>query len=125
MIKFGWYETIKDTVCYHDSPLNVAVIVDQLSRHNNMLREMISEEKMVDVKLSATAKDYVPMDNTNMDNDGKAIEEKKAENWMHPKYVPIDYFCVKYKNVEGKKERRNNNRCELLQCDDDDDMNEE
>ena len=35
-----------------------------------------------------------------------------------PKHVPID-FCTKHRNAEEKKERRNNNRYKLLQCDDD------
>ena len=44
-MKHRWHETINDTVFYHETPFNVAVIVDQLSRHSNMLREIISEEK--------------------------------------------------------------------------------
>ena len=34
-------------------------------------------------------------------------------------------FCMKHKNAEEKKESRNDNRHKLLQCDDDDGMNEE
>ena len=69
-----------------------------------------------------TAKEHAPngLDDEKVDNDSKAIEEKKEENWIVPKHVPIDYFCVKHRNAEEKKERRNNNRHELLQCDDDD-----
>ena len=56
MIKHGWCETINYAVLCHGKPFNVAVIVDQLSSYNNMLREMISEGKRFDVRLSATAK---------------------------------------------------------------------
>ena len=60
------------------------------------------------------------LDDKQVDNDSKEIEENKEENWIVPKHVPIDYFCSKCRNVEENKERRKNNRCELLQCNDDD-----
>ena len=77
--------------------------------------------------MSTTAKERVPngLDNENVDDDGKAIEEKKEENWIVPKHVPIDHFCMKHRNAEEKKERRNDNRWRFLQCDDGDEMNEE
>ena len=45
MIKYGCSETINDTVFCRGTPFSVAVIVDQVSSCNNMLRDMISEEK--------------------------------------------------------------------------------
>ena len=94
-MKHGWCETINDTVLCHRTPFNVAVILDQLSSFNNMLREMIREEKTFDLRLSATAKEHVPngLDNKNVNNDGKAIEEKKEENFIFPKNMLIDYFA--------------------------------
>ena len=86
---------------------------------------MISGGKMFDVRLRATAKEHTPMENAKANNDGKSIEEKKEEKLIAPKCVPIDYFCVKFKNAEEKKDSRNNNRYKLLQFDDDDDMSEE
>ena len=80
---------------------------------------------MFDARLSATAKEHMPRDNAKVNDDGKSIEEKKEENWIALKCAPIDYFCMKCKNAEEKKESRNDNRCKLLQCDDDDDMNQE
>ena len=77
--------------------------------------------------MSAIAKGHVPngLDNENVDNDSKTIEQKKEENWIGPKCAPTCYFCVKCRNAEEKNERINNNRHELLQCNDEDEMNEE
>ena len=86
---------------------------------------MISKGKRFDVRLSATAKEHMPMCNAKVNNDGKEIKEKKEGKWIVPKHAPIDYFCMKYKNAEEKKESRNNNRCKVLQYNDDEDMNEE
>ena len=41
-----------------------------------------------------------------VDNDSKAIEEKKEENRIVPKHVKIDDFCAKCRNAEEKKERK-------------------
>ena len=70
--------------------------------------------------MNATAKEYVPnrLDNKKVNNYSKEIKENKEKNWIAPKHVPIDYFCIKYRNAEEKKERRKN-RHELLKCKDD------
>ena len=57
-----------------------------------MLREIISEGNMFDVRLRATAKECTSIENVKANNDGKAIEEKKEEKWIAPKCAPIDYF---------------------------------
>ena len=124
-MKHGWHGTINDAVFHHGTPFNVAVIRDQLSSYNNMLRGMTSEGKMFDVRLSATSQEHTPRDKSKVNENGKAIEENKEENWIAPKHAPIEYFCMKHKNAEEKKESRNDDRCKLLQCDEDDDMNEE
>ena len=125
MIKYGWYETINNTVFHHRTPFNVAEMVEQLSSYNNILREMISEEKTLDSRLSAIAKKHVQneLENKKVENDGREIEKKMDENWIVPKCVPTDYFCKKYRNADEKKESRNNNRCKLLQCNEDEEMN--
>ena len=51
---------INNTVFCHRTPFNVAVIVEQSSSHKNVLREMISEEKTLDFRLSTRAKECVP-----------------------------------------------------------------
>ena len=72
--------------------------------------------------MRVTAKECVPkgIDDKKVHVDSKAIEEKKEENWIMPKHVPIEYVCATYRNAEEKKERRNNNRHEFLKCNDDD-----
>ena len=42
MMKHGRHETIDNTVIHHQTPLNVAVIIEQLSSYGGMLRETIS-----------------------------------------------------------------------------------
>ena len=80
-----------------------------------------------DLRLIATSKECTPngLDNKKVDDDDKAIEEKKEDNWIVKKCVPIDCFCVKCINKEEKKERRNNDRHELLQCNDEDERHGE
>ena len=92
-MKYGWYETINDAAVCHETPFNVAVIVDQPSSYGNVLREKNNEGKMFDVRLSATAQEHMPRDNTKVNNDSEAIEEKKKENWIVPKCRPIDFFA--------------------------------
>ena len=43
-MKYGWYHTINNTVCYCQMPFNIALILEQASNHNNLLREQINME---------------------------------------------------------------------------------
>ena len=58
----GWHQTVNDVVYFHQTLFNITLILEQLSKNNNILREqvkmkksehriknnMISEEKMLD-----------------------------------------------------------------------------
>ena len=46
IMKCGWCDTIKNALFHHRTPFNVAVIIEQLSNCNNMLRKIISEENV-------------------------------------------------------------------------------
>ena len=45
MMKHGWHETINNAVHYYQPPFNVAVIIEQTSHHNNVLRKQANIEK--------------------------------------------------------------------------------
>ena len=45
IMKHGWYQTVNNTACYYQTPCNIAVIVEQLSNYNRMLREKIEMEE--------------------------------------------------------------------------------
>ena len=47
MMKHGWCEKIHNTVFYHQMPFNIAVIIEQLSNYNNVLREQANTKKAV------------------------------------------------------------------------------
>ena len=40
-MKYGWCQMIKNTLHYYQTPYNIALIVDQLSSYNSMLRDKI------------------------------------------------------------------------------------
>ena len=40
-MKYGWFQIVNDIVHYFQSPFNVALIVEQLSNYNMLLRENI------------------------------------------------------------------------------------
>ena len=68
-MKCGWGQTISNTVCYYQTPYNIALILEQVSNYKFLLREqiemdkdahakqnnMISDENSVASKLCATA----------------------------------------------------------------------
>ena len=61
------------------------------------------------------------VDNDKLITDNK---EKKEDDWIAPKDMPIDYFCNKIQQRRGKKERRNSNRHEVVKGNDDDEKHE-
>ena len=44
-MKYGLYQMVNNTVYYCQTPYNVALIVEQLSSYNSMLREQIAMEE--------------------------------------------------------------------------------
>ena len=97
-MKYGWYETINNTVHYYQTYFNIAVIIDQISDYNYLLREQAnmdkaacimqnnnsSEEKMHESRMSASAKEYAPYVSydTNLNNESKDMNE---DQWVQPK----------------------------------------
>ena len=104
----GWHQTINNTVCYYQTPYDIALILEQVSNYNILLREkiemekdtstkqnnMISDENSYASKLCATANEHAP----------KRLEEKSEEiaskvnydAWIKPKKcVPITHFFQK------------------------------
>ena len=108
MMKCGWCETIDNTVFYHQTPFNVAVILEQLSNYNNVLREQANmekvacrmkintmrEEKMCRSRMRATTKDHEP----HVSYDSNANKERKEMNedrWVKPRYcAPTKCFLT-------------------------------
>ena len=39
MMKNGWHDTINNVVFYYKKPFNVAVIIEKISKYNNVLSE--------------------------------------------------------------------------------------
>ena len=46
-MKYGWCQMINDAVHYYQTPYNIALIVEQLSNYNSMLRGQIEIEEHV------------------------------------------------------------------------------
>ena len=49
-MKHGWCEKIKNTVCYHQTPFNIALIVEKMLNTNVDLTEKVN--MMIDEKTS-------------------------------------------------------------------------
>ena len=73
-MKCGWHQTINNTVFYYQAAFNIDVILEQVSNYNNVLREqvnmekascrrqnnMINEENIFKLRMSATANECMP-----------------------------------------------------------------
>ena len=44
-MKYGWCKTFNNTVHYHQTPFEIALILEQVSKHNAMLIEQIRTDK--------------------------------------------------------------------------------
>ena len=132
-MKHGWYQTINNTVHYYQTPYNIALIVEQLSNYNVLLRDQIETEKDVlpkknnlisdesrhVSKLCALATERMPkrLDGKSYGNDSKVI----FNAWIKPKKcMPITYFFKRSKCKEEFMEENedcnviedmNNNQC--------------
>ena len=82
-MKHGWRQTINNIVHHYQTPFDVALILEQVSNHNNLLREKMNRNMVVS-KLSAIANEHVPneMKDKNADKDCKI---EKDERWTKPK----------------------------------------
>ena len=90
-MKYGLCQTINNTVCYYQMPFSIALILEQVSNCNNLLREqvnmdkaacirqnnMISEENTFKSRMSVTANECMPneLDDKNIDNESKITNE--------------------------------------------------
>ena len=87
---------------------NIALILEQMSNYNNVLREQVSMEKsaheiqndmisnnnIIRTRTRATSKEHVPngLDDENVKNESKHMKEDK---WVNiKKYTPINYFYI-------------------------------
>ena len=110
-MKHEWHPTINNTVHYYQTPFNVALILDQVSNHNNLLieqmntekascirqSEMISDENIFMSKLCATANEHAPkeLNDKNTNNYSKVTND---DIWIQPKKcIPITHFSEKVK----------------------------
>ena len=113
-MKHEWHPTINNTVHYYQTPFNVALILDQVSNHNNLLieqmntekascirqSEMISDENIFMSKLCATANEHTPngLDDKNIDKESKVMND---DNQIQPKNcIPTTCFL---KHAKTKK----------------------
>ena len=90
IMKHGWYQIINKTVHYYQTAYDIALILEQVSNYNILLREQIEKEKdvlakqdnmindknMHSSKLCASAKEHTP----------KRLDEKSKENDSNIKY---------------------------------------
>ena len=105
-MKHGWHQTVNNVVSYYKTLFNIALILEQVSNYNNVLREqanvekyvhkiqnnMISDNNVVRTRMRATEKECVPigLEDDNLNNEGKDMIECK---WVKPKKcMPINYF---------------------------------
>ena len=44
-MKHGWHEALNKTVCHYQTPFDVALILEQVSKYNVILTEQIRMEK--------------------------------------------------------------------------------
>ena len=97
-MQHGWHQMINYTVCYYQTPHNIALILEQVSNYNNLMRDQMNVEKVTHIiqnnmisgenifasKLCATANECVPneFDKKNKYND---IKVTTYNNWIRPK----------------------------------------
>lgn len=122
-MKCGWFQIVNCAVHYFQTPFNVALIIEQLSNYNMLLREnikidkdcfmkknnLISNEIRHGKKLSALATEHMPK----MKHNKSAGDCSKVDDdWINPKKsVPMTCFFKKCKNeIENVKV---NNECKM------------
>ena len=105
-MKHGWHRTFNNVVCCYQIPFNIALILEQVSNYNNVIRDQSSVKKSVHrtqnnvisdndifrTSMRATEKQYVPndLDGDNLNNERKLMKEDKCVKLK--KYMPINYF---------------------------------
>ena len=122
-MKYGWHQIVNDTVHYFQMPYNIAVIVEQLSNYNMMVREqiaiekdgfkkqntLISDEIRYKSKLCTAASECTPkMQYDKSDGD----DSKDNSAWINPKKsTPITYFSRSTKRKKILKKLITNIAC--------------
>ena len=136
-MKHGWCETLSNTVCCCQTPFGIALILEQVSNHNVILKEQLGMEKdarrqqnerigdvkMFESNLNAKAKDHMCEGHEEKNNDERNEMEKEKE-WLQPKKgVAMKRIC----EVQGMKENRNrnNSKHEVFSCDEEKDEDRE
>ena len=92
-MKFRWHQTINNVVCCYQTPFNIALILEQVSNYNNVLREqvyiqeiacrrknnMINEEHILKPRMNATSDKHAPngLEDKNIENDSKVAKDDK------------------------------------------------
>ena len=74
MMKHRWCKTINNIVCYYQTPFNIAVIIEQMSNYNNVLREQENIEKDAYV---------IKINNSSKEKTHKSIMSATAKNMHH------------------------------------------
>ena len=44
-MQYRWFQKINNTAHYYQTPFNITLILEQMSNHNNLLREQMNMEK--------------------------------------------------------------------------------
>ena len=124
-MKHGWCQMVNGTVHYFQMPFNLAIIVEQLSNYDMLLREQIElenigivkqnsltrDENRNGTKSNALATECIPKMHCNK-SDGDYC--KSECDWMYlKKSMPMTYFFKKCKN-EDEKVKVNNEHSMLI-----------
>ena len=113
-MNYGWYQILNNTAHHYQTPYNVALIVEQLSNYNVLLRvqkkmekdvftkqnNLISDESRHASKLCTSATEHMPkrVDRKSYGNDSKV----NFNAWIKPKkFTPTTYFFKRSKCKEG------------------------
>ena len=129
-MKHGWCKTVKNAACCYQTPFDVALILEQVSKHNVMTIEQIrmgkdirmqqhdeiGEGKIIESKLRAKAKEYACEGHEQKKNDDDMNETVIENEWMTPKKgMTMKHVCEKQEMKENKS--MNDNKHKELSCD--------
>ena len=90
-MKNGLHQKINNVVHCYQTPLDVAVILEQVSNCNDLLREQMNRNMLVS-KSCATANEHAPKEAKDKNTD-KDCKIEKDERWIKPeKYMPMEHF---------------------------------
>ena len=98
-MKNGWCKTLNNTVCCHQIPFYVVLIVEQVQNYNVTLKEqlgvekdtrrqrheMIGDVKIFESNLNAKAKDHMCEGHEEKKNINDRNETEKEKEWLQQK----------------------------------------